>query len=257
MDSANTVGDGLLSYTRQGQGPTLVLLHYFGGSSRTWQPLIARLADTYDCIAPDLRGWGGSQAGYTSYSVDSMADDVVVLLQSLGVTRFALAGHSMGGKVAQALAARQLPGLTPLLLLAPSPLTPEPMSDESRARLRAAWGDTNRCRQILGEIVVHPLPAALAEAALSDNLRASHAAWTAWTDTGSREDLGERSAQITVPTFVLAGEYDAPLSPSYLQSTVVSSITGAALQTLPDTSHLLLLEAPDAVADFLRSALAF
>lgn len=214
---------------------------------------MARLAGSFDCIAPDLRGWGGSQGGYVSYTVDDMADDVARLLQSLGVTRFALAGHSLGGKVAMALAARRPPGLTRLLLLAPSPLTPEPMTEAGRARLRASWGDADQCRRILGEITTHPLPASLAEGVPADNLRASHAAWTAWTDSGSREDLGARYAEITVPTFVLAGADDDPLSPSFLQAHVVNTITNASLQTLSHVSHLLPLEAPDGVADFLRA----
>lgn len=243
----------MLNYKRQGEGPTLVLLHPFGGSAQTWQPVIDLLADRFDCLAPDLRGWGGSQGDYPSYTVDDMADDVACLLQCLSVERFALAGHSMGGKVAQALAARQPPGQTHLILVAPSPLTPEPMTDQSRARLRAAWGDADQCRRILCEITTRPLPAALAADALADNLRASHAAWKAWPEQGSREDLGARAAQITAPTFVLAGANDDPLSPSYLQTHVVNSIANATLQTVPDTAHLLPLEAPNAVADFLRA----
>ncbi len=243
----------MLYYTRQGQGPTLVLLHYFGGSGQTWQPVIERLSQSFDCIAPDLRGWGRSQADYSFYSVDDMADDVEELLTHLGVICCALAGHSMGGKVAQALAARQGPGLTCLLLIAPSPLTPEPMTEQGRAALRASWGNTDQCRRTLGEIVTHPLPDTFAAQALRDNLRASQTAWAAWTDTGSREDLGERSTQITVPTFLLAGEDDRPLSPAYLQTAVADTIAGAALETLPGTRHLLPLEAPDAVAAFLRT----
>jgi len=243
----------LLHYTRQGEGPTLVLLHYFGGSARTWQPVMDLLADEYDCLAPDLRGWGGSQGDYASYTVDNMADDVAGLVQHLGITRYALAGHSMGGKVAQVLAARQPPGLTHLVLVAPSPLTPESMTEQGRADLRASWGDAARCRRILSKIVAHPLPAALGDAALADNLRASHAAWTAWTDLGSRENLGARYAHITVPTLVLAGEHDHPLTPAYLQVTVTNAIAGAALQTVPAAAHLLPLEAPAAVADFLRA----
>ncbi len=244
---------GLLNYTRQGHGPTLVLLHYFGGSAWTWQPVMGLLADRFDCLAPDLRGWGGSQGDYSSFAVDDMADDVADLLQCLGVTRFALAGHSLGGKVAQVLATRQPPGLTRLLLVAPSPLTPEPMTEQTRARLRAAWGNAEQCQRILGEITTRPLPVALAESVIADNLRASPAAWAAWTDRASREDLGTRTAQITVPTFVLAGADDDPLSPAYLQTRVADTIAGAVLQTVPDASHLLPLEAPSAVADFLRA----
>lgn len=246
----------VLHSTRAGQGQALVLLHYFGGSGRTWRPVMDLLANEYDCVAPDLRGWGASRGGYTSYTVDDMADDVAALLQHLGIKRYALAGHSMGGKVAMALAARQPPGLTRLLLVAPSPLTPEPMTDNNRAALRAAWGNTDQCRRILGDITTRPLPDALAQSVLADNLRAAHAAWTAWPDQGSRENLGARYAQITVPTWVLAGAEDNPLSPAYLQAHVANPITDATVQTVPNAAHLLPLEAPQAVAAFLRAHLA-
>lgn len=246
----------VLHSTRTGRWQALVLLHYFGGSGRTWRPVMDLLAGDFDCLAPDLRGWGGSQGGYTSFTVDDMADDVAALVRSLGITRYALAGHSMGGKVVQALAARQPPGLTCLLLVAPSPLTPGPMTEDARAALRGAWGNAEQCRRMLGDITAHPLPAALADTVIADNLRASHAAWTAWPDTGSRENLGAWYAQITAPTFVLAGATDTPLSPSYLQAHVADRIGGAVVQTVPDAAHLLPLEAPQAVADFLRAHLA-
>lgn len=230
-----------------------MLLHYFGGSSRTWRLVTEQLTAAFDCIAPDLRGWGQSQGDFTSYSVDHMADDAAQLLQHLGVTRYALVGHSMGGKVAMSLAARRPPGLARLLLVAPSPLSPEPMTDTARAQLRAAWGDSEACRRMLGSITAHPLPLALADDAVADNLRASQAAWRAWPDGGSRDDLSPRCSQINVPCFVLAGERDDPLSPSFLQAHVVNFIANASLQTVPGAAHLLPLEAPDAVAAFLRA----
>ena len=43
-------------------GPTKIFLHYYGGSSRTWEPVMERLTDTCRCFALDLRGWGDSEA---------------------------------------------------------------------------------------------------------------------------------------------------------------------------------------------------
>lgn len=243
----------MLSYTRHGQGPALVLLHYFGGSGQIWRPVMELLAGQFDCLAPDLRGWGNSQSGYSSFTVDEMADDVQALLQSLGIESYALAGHSMGGKVAQVLAARGASGLSRLLLVAPSPLSPEPIGDEGRASMRAAWGSADKCRQMLSEITAHPLPETLRDMVINDNLCASEAAWTAWTDTGSREDLSARAAQIAVPTAVLAGEKDDPLSPAFLQAHVADVIGGAVLETVPDAGHLVPLEAPGACAAFLSA----
>ena len=91
--------------------PALVFLHYFGGSGRTWEPVMdALVAAGWRCLAPDLRGFGESTApgeDWTHYTVDTMADDIHGLIGRLGLERFIVVGHSMGGKVALALAARQ------------------------------------------------------------------------------------------------------------------------------------------------------
>ena len=99
------------------------------------------------CLAPDLRGFGESPApgeGWAHYTVDAMADDLHGLLGRLSLGRFIVVGHSMGGKVALALAARQPAGMAGLALLAPSPPTPEPMEPAERARLLGR--SRRRCR---------------------------------------------------------------------------------------------------------------
>ncbi len=81
--------------------PALVFLHYWGGSSRTWRGVIERLGGEPRCIALDQRGWGASTATDGRYDLSAMADDVEAVTRQLGITRYVLVGHSMGGKVAQ------------------------------------------------------------------------------------------------------------------------------------------------------------
>ena len=231
--------------------PALVFLHYFGGSARTWQPVIARLASRFRCVAIDLRGWGDSAATPTGYTVADMTDDVQGILTVLNLPRFVLIGHSMGGKPAQLLAARAVPGLERLLLVGPSPLSPEPMSDKDRAEMRGAWSHADAARKTLDTIAKLPLPAEWQAQTIDDNLRASRPAWEAWADLGSREDLSSSASKIAVPTAVLAGEHDPVLSPEVLTREVVQRIPGATLTILPGAGHLLPLEAPDAVAEWI------
>lgn len=234
---------------------TLLFLHYFGGSSRTWQPVIALLASEFRCVALDGRGWGESDAPqrHEDCRVEAMAGDVRALVTELGVSEYTLIGHSMGGKVAQLLAAGVPAGLTQLLLVAPSPLSPEPMTDDDRASMRAAWGNADTSRKTLQTIACLPLSASTTEAIIADNLRASRIAWEAWADIGSREDLSALASKIAVPTAVLSGTSDAVLSPAVLTREVVNRIPGAALTTIPDAGHLLPLEAPDAVAGWIHA----
>jgi len=247
-------GTGLnLAGTGDGGDEALVFLHYFGGSSRTWGPVMDALAPRR-CLAPDARGWGDSDAPAGGYAVADMAGDVAELIAALGLTRYTLVGHSMGGKAAQVLAARRPVGLARLLLVAPSPLSPEPMTDEARAKMRAAWGDGSASRETLATIAKLPLGEGAGAMVIADTLRASRVAWEAWADRGSREDLSGRAAEIAVPTFVLAGAADPILPPDVLRGAVVEKISGATLLAVPGAGHLLPLEDVGAVAGWVRAS---
>ena len=92
-----------LNYHRSGSGPTLIILHGLFGSWENWRAQIKKLAEHYDVIAPDLRNHGGSpHAEEIDYAL--MADDLIELMDRLGIEQALLLGHSMGGKVAMQLA---------------------------------------------------------------------------------------------------------------------------------------------------------
>jgi pimeloyl-ACP methyl ester carboxylesterase len=78
--------------------PALVFLHYWGGSSRTWQDVIDLLGGSPRSIALDQRGWGGSVATDGRYDLSAMADDAEAVARILGLNRYVLVGHSMGGQ---------------------------------------------------------------------------------------------------------------------------------------------------------------
>jgi len=81
-----TIGNLSLNIEEKGVGePALVFLHYWGGSHRSWNGVIARLADTFRCVAYDSRGWGKSEAPASGYSIADLADDASSLIQTLGL----------------------------------------------------------------------------------------------------------------------------------------------------------------------------
>ena len=93
----------LLNYNRQGEGEALLIIHGLFGSSRNWKTLAGRFAENYQVITPDLRNHGDSfHAPGMSYQ--DMAQDILALMQALGIDSAHLIGHSMGGKVAMKLA---------------------------------------------------------------------------------------------------------------------------------------------------------
>jgi len=101
-----------------GEGPPLVLLNGYSGTAADWDPtFLATLAAARTVVAPDHQGMGTSSAGaLDQLSIDSMAGDVAVVLDGLGIDRVPVVGWSMGGMVAQAFARRH-PGRVQAMVL--------------------------------------------------------------------------------------------------------------------------------------------
>ncbi len=198
------VNDTVLNVARwgecrtQGERPTLVFLHHFGGSSRTWFEVINGLRDEFHSVVPDLRGFGLSGAPAAGYTVSDSADDVAALIDQLGVDRYTLIGHSMGGKIALALAARRPAGLESLVLVAPSPPSPEPIPNAKRARLLKGHGDHAAAEQTVHGITTRRLAGAVFRQTVADVERSSAPAWHAWLEHGSREDLTGEMPRVAV-----------------------------------------------------------
>ncbi len=114
--------------------PAFVFLHYWGGSARTWAPVVERLPTTTRTVAVNQRGWGGSRATDGRHGLQALADDAVALVEALGIRRYVLVGHSMGGKAALLVAGRRPPGLAGLVLVAPAPPAPMKISSGGPGR---------------------------------------------------------------------------------------------------------------------------
>lgn len=98
-------GDVTLSVHRAGQGEPLILLHGYPQNHHCWEYVAPTLAQTFDVIIPDLRGYGDSSAPpddaeHTTYSKRQMAADIAALMDALGVPCAHILGHDRGGRVA-------------------------------------------------------------------------------------------------------------------------------------------------------------
>ncbi len=87
-----------------GEGPPLLLLHGWPEFWLTWKPVMERLAGRYHLIAPDLRGFGDSDKPAGPFGAAEHAQDLVALLDALGLDRVGVVGHDVGGAIMQALA---------------------------------------------------------------------------------------------------------------------------------------------------------
>src|SRR5690242_15110074 len=109
------------AYDRAGNGPPLLVLHGWPGDRPDWRAVRALLAG-HEVIAPDLRGFGGSdqhrQDPALAYPADAQARGAIGLLAELELGPVVIAGYGVGSRIAQAVAAAR-PGLVRALVIAP------------------------------------------------------------------------------------------------------------------------------------------
>jgi len=244
--------------TQRGSGSlALVFLHYYGGSSRTWDMVAHRLSDRYRTVATDHRGWGDSDAPLDGYRIADLADDVEGVINALGLGRYVLVGHSMGGKVAQLIASRRPSGLEGLVLIAPSPPSPMLLSQEQRATLAGAYQSRESVEFVIDNVLTaNPLDALCRERVIEDSLKGAPQAKAAWPEIAMREDITAAVGAIDVPTVVLSGERDQVDRIDTLQAELLPRIPHAEMHILRGVGHLLPLEAPAEVAQIMANFLA-
>ncbi len=235
--------------------PAFLFLHYWGGSARTWRPVIDRLASTYRCVAYDQRGWGRSGAPAEGFGIKELSDDAIAVVGALGLEGYVLVGHSMGGKVAQALAARHPPGLRGLALVAPAPAAPVgPLPDEARTGLLSAYADRESVLATVDGVLTHTrLSDPLREQVVGDSLGGTPAATVAWPTATISEDVSADLGDIDVPVLVIGAEHDVVEPVDLLEAHVAAAIPGARLGVIADSGHLIPLEQPGRLADRLAA----
>jgi pimeloyl-ACP methyl ester carboxylesterase len=100
--------DGVaLQFEDEGSGEPVVLVHGFPFTADLWTPQRAALSASYRIITPNLRGFGGSDQHFGTPSLDVYADDIIAILDELGVAEVTVVGLSMGGYIAMALLRRR------------------------------------------------------------------------------------------------------------------------------------------------------
>ena len=240
----------MLPYSIQGQGETtFVLMHYLGGSHRTWFPTLPYLDRDFRCVALNTPGFGDASER-DGYDVASMARQVDATIRALGLKKVTLVGHSMTGKVALALAAEQPNYLARLVLVAPSPPGPQPMSEEDHQAQAAYQGTRQEAETFVDGACSARLPDALREVAVADAQRASLAAWHAWPLHGSREDWRDRIGRLELPALMVLGSEDGNVPGVEAQREIMRThLPQGELEIIDGAGHLMPMQTPQALAE--------
>lgn len=245
----------MLPYTVTGSGKTaLLFLHYFGGSQRTWRHVVDTLSTEHRCITADLPGFGDA-AGIPGYSVADMQDAVREVIASLAPSPVVLIGHSMGGKVAMTLAADPPENLQQVILVAPSPLLPEPMTEEQRATMTAANETRDGAQQFVKNGALALSDEDL-QTGVDDVFRTNDEAWKAWPQHGTREDWSQRITKFAVRTDLVVGEHDEAIPLAFQRKHTLPLVegSGGTLTTIANAAHMLPYEAPSELTAAIATA---
>lgn len=234
--------------------PALIFLHYWGGSARTWSRVLAQLPASVRAVALNQRGWGGSRATDGRHDLDALADDVADVVQALGIGRYVLVGHSMGGKVAQVLAGRQACGLAGLVLVAPAPPTPMEVPPEVRVGMLASYQSREGLLEALKVLAGPTLDMAGREQVLADTLSGDAEAKRFWPQTGMTTDVSSRLPGVDLSVEILVGDRDQVERESLLRPIFSRYFPQARFTTIANAGHLLPLEVPEAVAGACKRA---
>jgi pimeloyl-ACP methyl ester carboxylesterase len=228
--------------------PTLVLLHAFGASAKAWDPVIDQLDGQFEIVALDLPGFGGAPDDLHAGSVHDYAAWVDDQIAQRGLARFVLIGWSMGAKIALACALRRPKGLQALILVAPSPPGPEPMTSDDRQAERDAFKSPPAAREALQRVAGDGFKGAPLEAAVADRMAAHRSAWDFWIDVGSREDITKAVEGLHLPILVITGDQDEHLGPDAAAEHVTPKLPNVTHHVVAGSGHLIPAEAPEALA---------
>jgi len=244
-------------------GFPLVLAHGFTGNSRNWALTAPALRDRFRLISPDHRGHGLSDkpTAREDYNLDLLADDLYQLLRGIGVESCYLAGHSMGGMVAQLLTLEHPELVRALVLVDTAAELPRSLAAKERYQERqrlATMADEQGMEAVFEEHLkaadqrVRENPLFVQTWREQFLMTSPHAYVGGAHGMSTRRPVVDRLSEIKVPTLVVCGENDEP----FLDASQVmqENIPGSELVIIPGTGHNPQIETP---AEFNRVLAGF
>jgi pimeloyl-ACP methyl ester carboxylesterase len=244
-----------VAYTDEGKGIPLVLVHGFPLNRGVWANQVEAFKGSYRVIAPDLCGFGESEAVTGAVSMSRFAEDLHALLQYLGTGPVILIGHSMGGYVALAFAKAFPRALHGLVLVGTKAGADAPEGANAR-RATAERVRMEGSAPVVGTMA----PGMLSASNRNLDMAASvHAFMTPANPQGmigallgmaDRPDADAWLGSIHTRTLVIAGQDDSIIPPSEAEA-LMMAIPGAQLRLIPRAGHLVAFEQADAFNETL------
>jgi len=253
-----------IAHETRGAGEPLVLVHGLAYDRAGWGRFPDLLAEHFRVVLIDNRGVGESDAPPGPYTVAEMAEDVVGVLDELGIERTNLFGVSLGGYIAQELTLTHPGRVEKLVLCSTAPGGPKavPMPVATQ-QVFATYPTMEReaglrmfVENSLGARGVRERPELVEEIF---QYRLGHAptveAWVAQAAAGATYDSYDRIGAIDVPTLVVHGDADVVIDPGNA-ALLGELIPNARVELIPDRGHLMVWEDSERVAELVTEFLS-
>ena len=245
-----TIDRRRISYTDEGSGLPLLFVHGFPLCRGTWQKQLDALRASCRVIAPDLRGFGESDAKPGTATMDEFAADLHGLLLHLQTRSVVLIGHSMGGYVAFAFA-RRFPELLRGVVLVSTKAGADTPEAAAGRRATAEKVRTEGVKVVADAMTGKMLAGDSRDKAMAEQIRNWMASSSPDGVIAAQHGMAERPdstgmlAGISVPTLVVTGADDTLIPPTESEK-LAAAIPGAQLSVLPGAGHLVACEQPEA-----------
>lgn len=240
--------------------PAIAFSNALGTDFRIWDSVVSRLEDRYRIVRYDKRGHGLSDAPPAPYRMTDHVDDLAGLLGHLGITNTAVVGLSVGGMIAQGLAALR-PDLVAAIVLCDTAhrIGTEDIWNERidtvKARGIAALADATMQRWFTPGFRTPGNPDL--SGYVNMLVRTPVDGYTGTCAALRDADLTESTKALKLPVLLVAGDQDGSTPPDLVRSTA-ALIAGSRFEIIRDAGHLPCIEQPDVTArligDFLAGA---
>jgi pimeloyl-ACP methyl ester carboxylesterase len=246
-----------LRYAEQGNaaGEPVILLHGLTDSWYSYSRVMPFLPAALRAIAIDQRGHGDSDRPASGYTVTDFAEDVIAFLDTMGIRRATIIGHSMGAFVAQRVAIIAPDRVERLVLIdgAPSARSAALLELKQELAAQPARMRDEFLRAFQYGTVHAPVPEPFMARVITESAkvptRVARSALDGLLASGDSAQLGA----IRAPTLLVWGEHD-PIFDRASQAAYERGIAASALRLYPDASHAPHWEAPER---FVQDLLAF
>ena len=194
-------------------GHTVLVLHGWFGSSRSWQAFLPHLdREAFSYVFLDYRGYGSRRGETGEFTLAETAADVLAAADELGADRFSLLGHSMGGTVMQRVYADAPERVRALVGVSPVPASGVPFDEQSRQLFHGAADSPDNRRAIIDLTTGNRLTSIWLDAMVRHSLdHSDREAFAAYLPAWSGTDFHTEIAGSDVPIQVIAGRHDPAL----------------------------------------------